>query len=192
MLNIHLPLFSATELGKVAGIERKLVNLWLERELIQPTRIERLAVRKRPLFSVVAIFKARLIRILSGSLLVSASGSMLAGAEAERASKPGAATRSRTPALPEVIADEGWMWAVARSVESGKALPLVAAITRSDDCWDFFLGLEVSSFARRFAPEVPYAVVPIGEIFASVYLECKALIPDSTSERPRKKRRAGT
>jgi hypothetical protein len=49
MLSINFPLFTANELGRVAGLDRKLVNLRLERGLIEPTRIEQLAIRKRPM-----------------------------------------------------------------------------------------------------------------------------------------------
>jgi hypothetical protein len=189
MFHIDSPLFTAAELGTVAGIDRKRVNQMLERELIQPTRMERLTVRNRPLFSVVAIFRARLIKILSDSLAISPSGSMLAGMEAERASQSKAEVSSGLGRLAQTIADQGWMPAVARSVDREQPLPLVAAITRSRDCWQFFLELDASKFPGRFGPE-PYAVIAVGEIFASVYRQCKALYHGPPPKQPRKRRRA--
>jgi hypothetical protein len=188
MLDIRAPLFSTSELGKVTGIDRKLVNLWLERELVRPTRLERMAVRNRPRFSVVDIFKARLNRTLSDRLLIGLSASTDAGEEAERAADPKAASRYMLPGAAHVLADEGWMWAVARSVERGKPLEVFAAIAWVDGCWDLWLELEAEKLASPFGPEVPYIVVPVGAIFACVYGQCKALLEGS--ERPRKKRRA--
>lgn len=187
---ISSSVFTATDLGKVAGIDRKLVDLWLERELIKPTHVEPLAVRNRPMFTVVAIFKARLTKILSDTLAISTSGSMLAGMEAERASKPGAVAAAGIARLAQVVADEGWMWAVARSVERDKPLALLAAISRSGDCWQFFLEFDVSKFTHRFGPEVPFAIVPVGAIFASVYRQCKEMYDSRPPEKPRNTRRA--
>jgi hypothetical protein len=181
-LKIDKPEFTAAQLCAVAGIDRKLVNLWLERNLIAPTKVERLAARNRPMFSVIAIFKARLIRALSETLSINPASSMLAGIEAERASRPGAAAASSIARMAQTIADEGWMWAVARSVDRGKPLALFAAINRVDDCWQFFMEFDVGKFAQRFQPDEPYAVVPIGEIFATVYRDCKKTYESSPSK----------
>jgi hypothetical protein len=89
------------------------------------------------------------------------------------------------------VADEGWMWAVARSVDRDEPLALLAALNRrSADCWQFFLEFDASKFASRFGPEEPYAIVQVGAIFASVYRECKKIYEGLPPDRPKKVRRA--
>jgi hypothetical protein len=183
--------FNATQLGHVAGADRKLINLWLERGLISPTKLERVGDRNRPKFSVIAIFKARLMKVLSETLSISPSSSMLAGNEAERAAKPSAAVASSITHMANTLADEGWMWAVARSVDRGKPLALFAAINRAEDCWRFFMEFDVGKFPQRFLPKEPYAVIPIGVLFAEVYRQCKTMHEvDVLKQQSKKPRRA--
>jgi hypothetical protein len=55
-------------------------------------------------------------------------------------------------------------------------LSLLAGITRaSDGRWDFELALDAAKLQSRFPKDVTYAVVPIGEVFAHVYRECKKI-----------------
>jgi len=191
MIDINESYFSGAALAKVAGVDRKLLNRWLERGLIEPPRIERLAIRKRPMFSVVAIFQARLIKILYDSLAISASGSVLAGLKAERESRPGAAAASGLARLAKAVADEGWMWAVARSVDRNEPLALLAAINRrSNDTWRFFLEFDAGKFADRFGPEEPYAIVQVGAIFGSVYRDCISIYEGQKPKGPRSPQRA--
>jgi hypothetical protein len=189
-MKIDLAAFTATQLSTVTGIDRKLVNLWLERGVITPTHLERLTERNRPMFSVIAIFKARLIKALSDELSINPASSMLAGAEAERASRPGARAASSVARMAQVIADAGWMWAVARGVDRGKPLALFAAINRTDDCWQLFLEFDVGKFAQRFGPDKAYAVIPIGEVFATVYRQCKKIYEGGQPGEPKKAPRA--
>jgi hypothetical protein len=127
---------------------------------------------------VIAIFKARLTRVLTTSLLTATSGATQVGPEAERAN------------VARAITSEPWMWTVARNVERATSFPLLAGITWSGKCWVVCLQLDAGKLANEFGPEVPYAVVPVGEIFASVYRQCKALVPDVIGDMPRKPRRA--
>ncbi len=186
-LKIDEPSFTAADLSSMVGVDRKLVNLWLERGVIVPSKLERLPSRNRPMFSVIGIFKARLIRVLSETLSINPASSMLAGNEAERASRPGAAAASSVSRMAQTLADEGWMWAVARSVDRGKPLTLFAAITRADDCWQFFMEFDVSKLAPRFRPDEPYAIVPIGMLFAGVYRQCKEIHAGKLSRQKKNK-----
>jgi hypothetical protein len=173
-ISITEPRFSGSDLAEIVGVNRKLVNRWLERDLFVPTEVERLPVRSRPRFSLVGVFKARLSKILYDRICIVSSKSMNVGETAELAAKKGAKITS-SAALANLLADEGWMHAQARSIRRGKPLRLYAAITRSERCWQFFLELEVAKFASRFGSEIPYVVVPIGEIFTSVYRQCEAI-----------------
>ncbi len=183
-VDITDPRFTARDLSEVAMIDRKLVNLWLERELIEPTLIKLLEVRKRPMFSVVGIYKARLMRLLTDHLQMSTSGLKLAGSEIAKANRRGAAAASGIKSVAHAIADTGFLWAVKRSVDenrplardsAGKPLALYGAVALVDDCWDFHLDFDLNELATRFASEVPFALIPVESTFASVYRQCLAL-----------------
>ena len=67
--------FSGSQLCAVAKIDRKLLNLWIERKVIKPADREELGQKTRPWFSVANIFQARLIKVLSESLLLGSPSS---------------------------------------------------------------------------------------------------------------------
>lgn len=194
-IDINAPQFTGSDLAHVAGLDSGLLKLWVRRGLLQPTRIERLAIRQRPHFSVVAIFKAKLMRLVGETLSIGPALVRLAAdqAEDEANKKQGKLSASAAAKLSRVLADEGWMWAVARSVETGKALPVFAAVTLTGDCWNFILYVGEEKIAPPFGADVPYAFLPVGPIFASVYNECRHLLrgyPAGKSKKPRKAPRA--
>ena len=186
---ISAALFSASELAHVAGVDRKLVNVWLERELLAPTRTEHLAIRKRPMFSVIEIFKARLAKVLFDRLMINAHPSMMAG---KLAIHPDDETVQYLSRLLKGAADEGWMYAVARGEQRRMPIRIFAAMSRSADEWDFFFEMDVANFVNRFPPGVPFAVIPVGEIFASVFRECEALYRGDLPRKSRKAHRASS
>jgi hypothetical protein len=126
------------------------------------------------MFSALDVFHAKLMRILYESLSIPASASADAGSEVL------GAKISETVCLAEGIARSGrrdWAWSVARAVDSGDpnpwALRLLAAFNKVRN--ELFIELDVGEFAKRFGPEEPFAVVPIGRIFAGIYRRCKKL-----------------
>jgi hypothetical protein len=169
---IFAPAFSSSELCAIAGIDRKLANLWLERGLIEPSRIEQLAVRSRPYFSCVAIFKARLTRELSELFDMSSSSSQFAGIAAELANNPSAANATVRQVV-HVAASPGWLHGHARAVERGKPLNFYAGLSRKNGCWEFRMDMDVRKLAAHFG-KIPFMLFPIGAIFDEVYLACKA------------------
>ena len=106
MVDLDAPFFTVAELAHIAGLDRGQVDVWLRRGVIQPTRIERLNVRSRSLFSVGAIFEAKLIRVLGEHLAIGPSDSLLIAKELEAA------------ILAKVTTDDGkWKWHVARHLQ---------------------------------------------------------------------------
>ncbi len=87
-------------------------------------------------------------------------------------------------------ADEGWTYAVARGEQRKTPIRIFAAMSRSADDWDFFFEIDVANFVERFPPGVPFAVIPVGEIFASVFRECQALYRGDLPGKTRKAHRA--
>jgi hypothetical protein len=171
---IFAPAFSSNELCKVAGIDRKLANLWMERGVIEPTRTERLAVRTRPHFSCVGIFKARLTRELSDLLDIGTSTSRIPGLGAEVADNP-SISNGDIRRVVHVAASPGWMHGSARAVERGKPLNFYAGFGRSDKCWEFRMDTNVDKLVAHFG-DISFVLMPIGSIFDGVYLSCKSLI----------------
>lgn len=175
------PAFSSNELCTVAGIERKLVNLWLERGVIQPSRTEQLALRTRPHFSCVEIFKARLTRELSGLLDIATSASRIAGVGAEIADNP-AASSPDIRRIVRVAASPGWLHGSARAAERGKPLNFYAGYGRSENCWEFRMDMDIRKLADHF-DSVSFVLIPIGGIFDATFLQCKSVIEGRGKER---------
>lgn len=203
MLDIRLPLFTTGELCRIANIDAQVAKVWLQRGLLQPDRVDQLAVRKRPMFSVMGVFRAHLAREFGKILEM---GPFDAG-EAERVEKLASWTtikqiasytgdaaealrlllaegkkkkRAAITSLARAVTDEGWTWAIARSVERGKPLPLLGGVTKRGGCWSFYIALDPMDLAKHFGPEDTYAVIPIGTMFARIYSDCKAVY-DRTS-----------
>jgi hypothetical protein len=197
MLDIVAPLFTTQELCRAAGLDPVLAKAWIARGLLDPDRADPIAVRRRPLFSVMTVFRARLARELGDQLGVAPSDVVetkrakkradvktvkdiaRASGDVEEALRKLLAEGRKPPRqgldrLARVVADEGWSWAVARSVERGKPLGLIAGVSRDKGCWDFYLALEAEKLAERFGPKRSYAVIPVGAMFAEVYSACKA------------------
>jgi hypothetical protein len=198
MLDINAPLFTTQELCRAAGLEPALAKAWIARGLLDPDRADPIAVRRRPLFSVMTIFRARLARELSDQLGIrpadaekfneakkradekTVKGIARASGDVEAALRKLLAEGRKPPRtgldrLTRVVADEGWTWAVARSVERGKPLQLLGGISRENGCWDFHLALDAANLADRFGSKRTYAVIPVGGMFADVYGTCGAM-----------------
>lgn len=140
--------FTAPDLGEIAGVDAGLVKAWLRRGLIKPTKVIKREVRNQPLFSVIEIFKARLLRALSDSLDIPPSF------------------------LADFIADEGWMWGIARLVDRyGKPLPMMMGVTKVKGRLQYYTG-SIEEIVERFGDRQPYLVIPAYQIFAAVYSAC--------------------
>jgi hypothetical protein len=99
--DIDAALFTVAELAQVSGISRSAIDMYLHRGVLIPTRRARTlsptrkakvrgwkAAQGRPMFSVIIIFKARLIWELGNTLGLGPSESSLASDEALRTEIP--------------------------------------------------------------------------------------------------------
>src|SRR4051794_39802676 len=122
-LDIKAALFTATEVARAAQLDRGHVDVWVHRGVIKPTRVERWTARGRALFSVVAIFEARVIRVLGECLGIGPADSTVAAASAR------------------AILSDDWMHAIARSVENDTPLKdnLLVSVSRSEKGWRYVL-----------------------------------------------------
>jgi hypothetical protein len=189
-LDIDAALFTVTELAQVSGISRSAIDMYLHRGVLIPTRRERTSspTRKtkvrgqkttqgRPMFSVVIIFKARLIREFGNALGLGPSESSLAADAAVDAKIP--ARELKAAKVMEIVAGRNWVWACARSVEKNQPLNIYAYAARSADKWLFDMHVGDKGALSCFGWQVPHIYVPMSEIFKSVYNECKKIAGDT-------------
>jgi len=184
--SINAPVFTVTELARVSGISRPAIDMYLHRGVLIPTRREQKSSRTRktkvrgrktpqgrPMFSVIIIFKTRLIREL-GTLGLGPSESSLASDEVLHAEIPAGELEAGNVA--EIAAGRNWMWACARSVEANQPVNIYAYAARSADKWLFDVHLGEKVAIPSFGLQIPHIYVPISVIFMSVYNECKRLL----------------
>lgn len=172
-INIELPLFSVAELAHVAGLGRGLVDLWVHRGLIKPSRVDRLTIRTRSSFSIATIFETKLVRVLGDRLALGVSD---AGGVAHKIAEA-------------VVDDKKWMFNAARHAERGKVFALFAVVSRSGDCWQSVLHVGSDNIRLEFGKDVPEIVAPIGELFYPLYNGCKAILAGQSSVQKLKKAR---
>jgi hypothetical protein len=154
--------FALNLAAKIAGVNRPVFDMWLNRD-----HIRRSNKKGRPLFSAREIFKAKLLQHLSISLLITLSKYEEVADEAA--------------SIAQIVADTGeWMWAVARGVESGNSMVVYAYATRIKSKWKFDMHIQKHGEEPSFGWGQPHLYVPMSDIFATVYAECKkSLLPDT-------------
>jgi hypothetical protein len=185
--DIDAALFTVTELAQVSGISRSAIDMYLHRGVLIPTRRARTlshtrktkvrgwkTAQGRPMFSVIIIFKARLIWELGNILGLGPSESSLASDEALRAEIPAGELEEENVA--EIPAGRNWMWACARSVATNHPINIYAYAARSADRWLFDMHLGEKGANPCFGLQVSHVYVPISEIFINVYNECKKIL----------------
>jgi hypothetical protein len=126
------------------------------------------------MFSVIIIFKARLIWEFGNTLGLGPSESSLASNEALHAEFP--ARELEAGNIAEIAAGRNWMWVCVRSVETNQPINIYAYAARSADRWLFDIHLGEKGAIPCFGFQVPHVYVPISEIFISVYNECKKIL----------------
>ena len=147
--NLYAALFLLNSAAKIAGVNRAVFDMWLNRGYIQRSN-----KKGRPLFSAREIFKAKLLQELSHSIALSDYREV---AEAAK-----------------IVADTGeWMWATARGIEKGKPEVIYAYAMRIESKWRFDMHKGKRGEVPCFGWEHPHIFVPMSEIFTSVYAECK-------------------
>jgi hypothetical protein len=177
--DLDAALFSSGELAQVAGLSRAMVDLWVSRGLLEPTRRERAErrtkgrVRKghgRPMFSAGAIFKVRLTLELGRHLGIGRSEWVPLGKTVEEAQVANIAEAA------DRVAGGNWMWAVARGVENEKPFRIYTLATYCNGEWLFDMQLGDQSHMPSFGQDVPYLVIPTWKIYEAVYVACKELL----------------
>jgi hypothetical protein len=198
--DIDAALFTVAELAQVSGISRSAIDMYLHRGVLIPTRRARTfsptrktkvrgwkTAQGRPMFSIIIIFKARLILELGNALGLGPSESSLVSDQALQAEIPPLDLEHGNVA--DIAADRNWMWACARSVETNQPIKVYAYATRSADRWLFDMHLGEKSAIPCFGLQVPHAYVPVSEIFISIYNDCKKILGVTAAQNSRTHKR---
>ncbi len=176
-------LFTAGELAEVSGLSRAMVDVWVSRGLLEPTRRER-AKRQtkgrvrigqgRPMFSAVAIFKVRLTLELGKHLGIGLSEWVALSNKAEKAQLP--SFIANIAGAADMIAGGNWMWAVARGIENGKPFKICSYATQDHGEWLFDMEIGEERRQPHFGLDVPHLFIPMWRICETIYVECKKLL----------------
>jgi len=168
--DLDAPLFTTLELAKIAGINRGVADVWLHRELLKPTRSASVGngPQGRPLFSAVVIFQAKLIRRLSETVDIGPSTGTLVALKTEE--ERGSAQ------IAKMSVEGNWWWAVVRSSDKPKPITIIGLAGKKGGEWQLDVRLESDHSPLCFAPGAPYIVLPLSEIFLTVYQQCSKIM----------------
>jgi hypothetical protein len=153
--------FTASELREAAGLDLHVTNIWLQRQLLEPTKAERLNRKTRQRFSIAAIFQARMMRLLAEHVGIGPLNSKTATSRLFRD-------------FVRIVADES-MWPLARGMRRGKPIKITAAIWRTGETWKYRFFVNDEKVDSGLGPEAIVAVVPVSEIFTVVFEKCEAI-----------------
>jgi len=167
---VDQPYFSVAELARIAKIDRGVADQWIHRGLITPTKVERAGSRRRPIFSVRDVFKAKLICNLNDHF------SFTPGQSAPLANN------SDSVELADMLSDEDWMYAAARGIDHSKPMQFRVAVTRVKKCWRWQLIDPETRVSDVFGRGVPFIVLPLPDMFAPIYAACRTIHAASTRE----------
>jgi hypothetical protein len=174
---------TATDVARLVGVQRPVIDTVLAREQLAPTRRGTSGHKKtkgRPLLSFEDALQLSLMRTVSTlGIPMSKSSEPLAPVNM-KFTGPKAAVDLMAK-MSEVARSPGWTWAMARSIERGKPFFIYAYVTRQKGDWRYDMHVENPGTEKPREPpcfgwDVPHIYVPVGEIFAAVYNDCKELL----------------
>jgi hypothetical protein len=151
--------FSLPVFKRISRLPAGTVDVGVKRGLFRGKRLQtRKGGARRLFFPVKEIAKGRLIGELWSRLHIVSSG---------------VADIVESPAyLLAKLFDENWMWAVARAVENGKPFNVFCYATHTSEGWD--IDVQFGPLQEpRFGEKAAYMFIPMSEIFADVYRECR-------------------
>jgi hypothetical protein len=179
LIDPTLPIFATADLVAVSGLSRGAVDMWVNRGLLEPTqRRERMSPSRKssrprkgqgkPMFSMAAIFRARLAHDLGTHFGVGLSEWMELAKIIEVTEN--FRGRGKGPLAGS------WMEAVARGIETNTPITVLAYAKRGRD-GNWVLSMQLSQ--KLDEPKLgggPQIFIPMSEIFTAVYHECKKLL----------------
>ena len=163
LLDIEAALFTVGELANVAGIKRGVADVWVHRGIIVPTRVAHVSGRKRPLFSIRAVFKARLVHLLHENLATGPTESALVAKESE------------TVKIAGMLDNEDWILTVLRNMHRPTPLEIWAAVNRDNKRWQWKLFTDAKKIGVPFGSSHPFMVLPLSSTLLATYKDCKRL-----------------
>jgi hypothetical protein len=194
--DLYAGLFSVAEVAEISRVPRPIMDVWVNRNVLTPTRRQRPATGDpqqnskkprparrpgRPLFACRDVFKASLIRVLADYGLSSTGSSELAGVTIAAKIPAGVAfARNAAPwasfEIAEATGGGEWMWACARSIERQRPLFIYVYAAQQNRKWSIDMHVGARGAKPCFGWNRPHIFIPMSELFADVYLRCKEIL----------------
>ena len=179
-MDVRAATFSQRELCQITGLDTVTVDTWLIRGILETTKVDGRVLRGRRLFSVLAIFEAKVTADLVSGL----------------AMPPSEASKVARCAAADWHAPDDWKRKVVEAIErSANVSRVFLLVARVDEGW-----VTISSYANkngppRFEPMSryekwlarPLAVLPASDLLSFVYEKCEQIRIGSDNARSRKK-----
>ena len=167
-MDVQVGIFTQAELCQVTGLNSVTVDTWLIRGILRTTKVGGRTLRGRRLFSVLAIFEAK----VTGELVTRLS---LPPSEASEVARSAAADWD--------TADD-WKPRVITAIErSAKFASVFLMIVRTEDGWRTIpvygnrngppLFEPRSKYEKWFAN--PLGILPASDLLSSVYVRCREI-----------------
>ncbi len=162
--------FTGSELALLSGLNRPMVDVWVNRGLLEPARRERPTTTSKkgrnrkgqgkPMYSLADVFMVRLTRELGAHLEFGLS-EWVALASIAKAAK--------------IASGENWMWAAGRAIENNKPWKIYGYATYAEGEWLF--DMHINEFKEPcFGLKASFLFIPMSEVFEATYTECKKLL----------------
>jgi len=159
-------LFSQAALCEAAGIDHETANNWIKRGLLERTAVGGRKMRGRRLFSMLEIYKARLMREMTRFLAIPPSHC------AEIASR----------AIAEFVKTEK----LIRIDDDHEPTLAIALVVRQRGKWvtDLRLGHSpLFSSMQTQQAETPLAILPISQAFITIHKQCAKFLRTTSESR---------
>ena len=179
-MDVRAASFSQRELCQITGLDTVTVDTWLIRGILETTRVDGRVLRGRRLFSVLAIFEAKVTADLVSGL----------------AMPPSEASKVARFAVADWHAPDDWKRKVVEAIErSANVSRVLLLVARVDEGWVTIPSYANKSGPPRFEPMSryekwlarPLAVLPASDLLSFVYEKCEQIRNGSDNARSRKK-----
>ena len=179
-MDVRAATFSQRELCQITGLDTVTVDTWLIRGILETTKVDGRVLRGRRLFSVLAIFEAKVTADLVSELAMG----------------PSEASKVARCAGADWHAPDDWKRKVVEAIErSAHFARVFLLVARADEGW-----ITIPSYANkngppRFEPMSKYekwlarplAVLPASDLLSFVYKKCEQIRNGSDNSGSRKK-----
>ena len=167
-MDVRAATFSQRELCQITGLDTVTVDTWLIRGILETTKVDGRVLRGRRLFSVLAIFEAKVTADLVSELAMG----------------PSEASKVARCAGADWHAPDDWKRKVVEAIErSAHVARVFLFVARADEGWVTIPSYANKNGPPRFEPMSKYekwlarplAVLPASDLLSFVYKKCEQI-----------------